>query len=86
MKLGKSLMEKRPCPTCSEGILIPKWKSVSFTYEVQQYEIPDVLVYVCNTCDEEVIQAKEVRRMESIARQKRMTSTPEPAVDSISTQ
>ncbi len=71
MKRGESTMEKRPCPSCLEGILIPKRKPVTFTYQGQQYHIPDVTVYVCNTCDEEIITAKEIRRVETISKQKR---------------
>ena len=67
-------MNHRPCPSCSEGILIQKQKEVLFTYQGKRYRIPDVTVYVCNTCDEEIIEAKEIRKMEAIAKQKQKAS------------
>ena len=63
-------MDRRPCPSCSDGLLIPKRKQILFTYQGQRYRIPDVAVYVCNTYDEEIMVAKEIRRMETIAKQK----------------
>ncbi|MBI1922638.1 YgiT-type zinc finger protein [Candidatus Poribacteria bacterium] len=66
-------MELRSCPSCSEGMLIQKQKAILFTYQGQQYCIPDVTIYVCNTCDEEIIEAQEIRRMEAIAKQKQQS-------------
>ena len=63
-------MDGGACSSCLDGILIPKRKQILFTYQGQQYRIPDVTVYVCNTCDEEIIEAKEIRKMEAIAKQK----------------
>ena len=71
-------MDQKLCPSCSEGILIPKYKQVLFTYQGGQYQIPDVVVQVCNTCGEEVINATEIRRMEKIAKQTRRGNITTP--------
>ena len=42
----------KPCPSCSQD------KNVLFPYKGH-----DVNVEVCDTCSEEIIEAKEIRRM-----------------------
>jgi YgiT-type zinc finger domain-containing protein len=74
-------MNKRPCPNCSEGFLTPQQKSIIFTYQGHQYRIPKVTVHVCDKCHEDVIQAKEIRRMESIAKQKQQAVPNEQSVN-----
>jgi len=63
-------MSNKPCPSCSQGILSEKKKRFLFSYNGQKYWIPDVKVEVCDTCGEEVIEAKEIKRMEKIAKEK----------------
>jgi YgiT-type zinc finger domain-containing protein len=63
-------MSHKPCPSCSQGILSEKKRRFWFSYNEHKYWIPDVKIEVCDTCGEEVIEAKEIRRMEKIARGK----------------
>lgn len=63
-------MSNKPCPSCSQGTLSQKKKRFLFSYNGHKYWIPDVKVEVCNVCSEEVIEAKEIRRMEEIAKEK----------------
>ena len=63
-------MSNKPCPCCSQGVLSEKKKRFLFSYNGHKYWIPDVKVEVCDTCSEEIIEAKEIRRMEKIAKEK----------------
>ena len=63
-------MSNTPCPSCSQGVLSEKKKRFLFSYNGYKYWIPDVKIKVCDTCDEEIIEAKEIRRMEKIAKEK----------------
>lgn len=63
-------MNNRTCPSCSQGILFEKTKKILFTYRGQKFLIHNVKVEVCDTCDDEVIEAKEIRRMEKITKEK----------------
>ena len=62
-------MSNKSCPSCSQGILSKKTKNVLFTYKGQKFWIDDVKVEACYTCGKEVIEAKEIRRMEKIAKE-----------------
>ncbi|MBC8234145.1 YgiT-type zinc finger protein [bacterium] len=63
-------MINKPCPSCSQGFLSEKKKRFLFSYNGHKYWISDVKVEVCDICDEEIITAKEIRRMEKIAKEK----------------
>lgn len=63
-------MGNKPCPSCSQGTLFEKTKNVLFPYKGEKFWIHDVKVEVCDTCGEEIIEAKEIRRMEKIAKEK----------------
>lgn len=63
-------MKPDPCPSCEEGILVTIRKRVPFTYKGKTYQIDEVEVSQCNRCEEKVVTAEEIRRMENIARQR----------------
>ena len=63
-------MSNKTCLSCSQGTLFEKRKRFLFSYNGHKYWIPDVKVEVCDTCDEEIIEAKEIRRMEEIAKER----------------
>ena len=61
-------MSNKPCPSCPQGTLFEKKKGFFFSYNGHKYWIPDVKVEVCDIYGEEIIEAKEIRRMEEIAK------------------
>lgn len=63
-------MEKTLCPTCGKGILEEKHKTVNFTYDGQVYKIPNINILACPLCNEEVLSAQEIRKMEKLAQEK----------------
>lgn len=63
-------MSNKPCPSCAQGTLFEKRKRFLFSYNGHKYWIPDVKVEICDACSEEIIEAKEIRKMEEIAKGK----------------
>jgi len=63
-------MSNKTCPSCSQGSLTERKKGFLFSYDGRKYWIPDVKIEVCDTCNEEIIGAKEIRRMEKLAKEK----------------
>lgn len=62
-------MKQNLCPSCGIGVLTSIKKRLSYNYKDKTYWVDGVNVSKCNSCEEEIISMKEIKRMEKIARQ-----------------